>query len=329
MGESYISMVCHSYYPWDPRVRREAESLTEDGYTVEIICLRNDGEASVECVNGIMVYRLPAKRHQGSSLFIYLVEYLMFFAMSSFILTRQYFRKRYKLIHVHNLPDFLVFVASVPKIFGASVLLDIHDVMPEFFASKHDLDKDSYLIKFVGWVETMSARFADHILTAMPAFKEAIASSGANTFECSEHNGHHLFVQRVIMELVSEVDQPVAIGQAGDVILTDLFNYSMPFIRYRVGDVGVFCDQMCPCGRGLPLVKSLRGKITDMIKFGNGMTLSGPGLVMVFKEFPIRQYQIVQLDPHSLLVRIIKGNEYTDQDTSRIVKTMDIMWVEG
>lgn len=173
-----VCVICHSYYPWDPRVRREAECLVEHGYSVEIFCLRDDGQRLIESVDGVTVYRLPIKRHRGSNLFVYVVEYIAFFLMCTFIIACRYFTKRYKLIHVHNLPDFLVFATVIPKLFGAKVLLDIHDVMPEFFVSKYNIAKDHFIVRFIGWVETMSTRFANRVLVAAPSFKEAIASRG-------------------------------------------------------------------------------------------------------------------------------------------------------
>lgn len=173
-----ICIVCHSYYPWDPRVRRAAECLIEEGYSVDILCLRDDGEPAIETIGGITVYRLPVKRHSGSNLLVYLAEYLAFLLVSGLTLTLHYLKKRYVLIQVHHLPDFLVFAALIPKLFGARIILDIRDVTPEFFASKYEMDKSSFLIKLIGWIEFISARFADHVVTATQSFKEVIASRG-------------------------------------------------------------------------------------------------------------------------------------------------------
>ena len=146
---------------------------------------------------------------------------------------------------------------------------------------------------------------------------------GGSALECLEHNGHHIPVQRVAMEFVDDEGQPVPAGLPGKILLTDLFNYSMPFIRYEVGDAGIPSDQTCPCGRGLPLVKSLSGRTTDIIKFRDGTIISGPALTLILKEFPIQQYQIVQRDLDNLLIRIVKGRTYGEKDSNRLLSTME------
>lgn len=149
------------------------------------------------------------------------------------------------------------------------------------------------------------------------------ADGGGSAIECSEHNGHHVPIQRVVMEVVDEQGYPVGSGQSGTIVLTDLFNYSMPFIRYEVGDSGILSDQACPCGRGLPLVKSLLGRTTEIIRFRDGTTLSGPALTLIFMHFPILQYQIVQRDLDDLLIKIVKQRNYTEEDTNRLINTME------
>lgn len=146
---------------------------------------------------------------------------------------------------------------------------------------------------------------------------------GGSALECTEHKGHHIPIQRVVMEFVNDAGQTIAAGQAGNIVLTDLFNYSMPFIRYQVGDAGIPSDQTCSCGRGLPLLKELSGRTTDIIKLRNGMTLSGPAFTLIFKEFPIQQYQIVQIDLDNIIIRIVKGKTYTEKDSKRLLNTIE------
>ena len=146
---------------------------------------------------------------------------------------------------------------------------------------------------------------------------------GGSAIECSEHNGHHIPVQRVVTEFVDDAGQTVPTGRSGKIVLTDLFNYSMPFIRYEVGDRGTLSDQTCPCGRGMPLIKSLDGRISDIIRFRDGTTLSGLALTTILEHLPIRQYQIVQLDMDNLLIRIVRDKTYTEEASNHIFQAME------
>ncbi|MFQ3550168.1 MAG: glycosyltransferase family 4 protein [Armatimonadota bacterium] len=173
--------VCHivqSYYPQDPRIRRQAEALAEAGIQVDVVCLRNQNQLNNEIINGVNVIRLPLTRKRGNVI-RYLFEYISFFFLSWFY-TLFHLNKKYNLIHVSNLPDFLVFSAMPAKWFGCKVILDEHDPMPELFMSKYEKKADSALIKFLMWQEKISINFATHILTVNDAMKrrfEPVAQS--------------------------------------------------------------------------------------------------------------------------------------------------------
>ena len=141
---------------------------------------------------------------------------------------------------------------------------------------------------------------------------------GANAMECSEHR-YHISIEQVVMEFV-KADEQVSSGEPGEIIATDLHNYAMPFIRYAVGDVGTPLDERCSCGRNLPLMKSIEGRTTDIIIFGNGVMLSGPALTLVFKDRNIEQYQVIQESKNELIIKIVKGSNYTENDTNHILK---------
>ena len=142
---------------------------------------------------------------------------------------------------------------------------------------------------------------------------------GPQAMECSEHCGFHISAERVIIEFVDKDRKPVPPGESGGIITTDLYNYTMPFIRYAVGDRGTLSKEQCPCGRGLPLIKFLEGRVTDIIVLGNGVTLSGPALTLVFKDCHIKQYQVIQEAEDKLLIKVVKGEGYTEQDTSHFM----------
>jgi len=177
-------MVVFSYYPDDPRVRREAEAMVTAGMSVDVICLKRPGDNTHETVDGVAVHRLPVVRKRGSPL-RYLWEYMAFFFLSFIRIMSLHFRSAYHIVHVHNMPDFLVFTALVPKLSGARVVLDLHDPMPEVFISKYDLSPSHLLIRMLRVVEKVSIRFADVILTPNLAFKRLFVGRG-----CPEDKVH-------------------------------------------------------------------------------------------------------------------------------------------
>ena len=145
---------------------------------------------------------------------------------------------------------------------------------------------------------------------------------GGSACECPEHNGHHVMMQRSIMEFVDDEGMPVSPGQRGHIVVTDLHNYCMPFIRYKLDDSAVLTNLNCDCKRVLPLVHELRGKVADTICFGDGTTMAVPSISMIFKEFSVQQFQIVQRESNNLLIKIVRGNKYTSEDDKRILETM-------
>ena len=95
----------------------------------------------------------------------YIKEYLSFFFRAAFTLTRLYLTRKYPIIQVHNLPDFLVFVTLIPKLLGAKVVLDMHDITPELFQSLYGISDDSKTFRLLTFVEQLSLSYADLVIT--------------------------------------------------------------------------------------------------------------------------------------------------------------------
>ena len=111
-------------------------------------------------------------------------------------------------------------------------------------------------------------------------------------------------------------------GKSGRIMVTDLHNYAMPFVRYEVGDIGMLTDEPCVCGRGLPVLKSIEGRITDIIILSNGVTLSLHLITRIFKNCPVKQYQLIQVAKDELLVRVVKDINYSERDTESIMSIL-------
>jgi glycosyltransferase involved in cell wall biosynthesis len=170
------AVVVFSHYPSDPRPRREAEALVQQGMEVDVICLRQDDhEQRRETINGVNILRVPLRRWRGGK-FSYFFQYGSFILASFFLLALRSFNRRYSLIHVHNMPDVLVFAALVPKICGAKVILDLHDPMPELMLTIFKLPPASFSVRMLKWLEKRSAGFADVVLTVNLASKRIYAS---------------------------------------------------------------------------------------------------------------------------------------------------------
>lgn len=166
-----ISMIVYSYYSRDARVRRYAELLAGLGHKIDIICLKENYHPE----KNIQLIFYPFERRRYSQLW-YIIEYSLFFLFSILKLTRNYFSKKYTLIHIHNMPDFLVFTCIIPKLFGAKIILDIHDPMPEVYKSKYQSSKSGIFINTIIFIERLSLNFSDYIITANAYFKKILVN---------------------------------------------------------------------------------------------------------------------------------------------------------
>jgi hypothetical protein len=129
-------MIAYTNYQTDPRVIREAEAAVSGGFDVDFIALRRDGEPPRELIRGVRLIHLNQTRYRGAGVLWYVLSYLQFFLRCLLMTTWLQVKRRYRVVHVNNMPDFFVFCALLPKLMGARVILDIHDPMPNTFASK-------------------------------------------------------------------------------------------------------------------------------------------------------------------------------------------------
>jgi glycosyltransferase involved in cell wall biosynthesis len=172
-------MVVYSNYPKDSRVRREAEGLVKAGMSVDVISLKGDGELPNEQVNNVNTYRLNIKKKRGSKL-----QYLWqwsFFLIAAFVkLSWLQIVKKYHIVHLHNMPDFLVFSAFLPKLIGAKLILDLHDPMPDLYKTKYSITGSHPIIKVLELLEILSIKFVDLVITPNIAFRNLFISRGCS-----------------------------------------------------------------------------------------------------------------------------------------------------
>jgi len=172
-----VCMISLSAYPADPRVRREAEVLGENGISVHVICLSRTGEKKHETFGNVEAFRI-LKIAKKEKLLSYLFFSFSFFLKAFFILQKLFIQNRYSVIQFHNMPDHLVFLGIFQKILGVRIILDIHDLTPELFEEKWPGKKDKFLHKLIKYTEMMSCKFSDKIITVTDECKKRLVSRG-------------------------------------------------------------------------------------------------------------------------------------------------------
>lgn len=132
--------------------------------------------------------------------------------------------------------------------------------------------------------------------------------------ECDKHNGLHIAADSLFVEFVNDKGAQVKPGEEGDIIVTDMFNYGMPFIRYKIEDRGVPTDRVCSCGRTLPLMESVTGRTTDFLLTPDGVKVSGASVtIYLIANTPgIKQAQFVQDKIDEITLKLVKANNYSD-----------------
>ena len=132
----------------------------------------------------------------------------------------------------------------------------------------------------------------------------------AHEFGC--RNGLHVHTHRFVVEILNDKLQPVSPGETGEIFVTDLDNFGMPFLRYQIGDLGSWStDQNCTCGRGWPLLSKIEGRSFDVVAAPNGNRIGGTFWTILFRKRPgIRRFQVHQLQSDQIVVRYVPDPEF-------------------
>lgn len=139
--------------------------------------------------------------------------------------------------------------------------------------------------------------------------------------ECDKHLGLHLSMENLLVEVLNDDGSPTPAGREGNVVITDLFNYGMPFIRYVNGDRAVAGYELCSCGRGLPLLKQVVGRQLDTLDTPDGRKIPGEFFPHLIKDFPaIRRFQVLQGSPECITLKlVIDGGELSFEDRTKLL----------
>jgi glycosyltransferase involved in cell wall biosynthesis len=185
-GRLRVCMLAYAFYESDTRILQYATALAERGDTVDVIALRrNSSQSEFEVINGVNVYRIQERTVNEKGLFAYVSRILRFAFRAARFLRRKHMEHPYDVVHVHNVPDFLVFSAVYPKWKGARIILDVHDLLPEFYASKFKISHRSLLFHVLVLMERCSAAFSNHVIIANHLWRHRLVSRSSRPEKCS------------------------------------------------------------------------------------------------------------------------------------------------
>lgn len=149
--------------------------------------------------------------------------------------------------------------------------------------------------------------------------------------ECRQGEGLHVNGECVYVELIDEQGRPCPPGKPGRVVVTDLHNRAMPMIRYEVGDMAVWAEKPCSCGRTLPLLARIEGRVADYVLTKAGDYISGISLTenLAVKIPGVAQMQIVQEELDRFTFNIVKGSDFSDQSLTVLAEQVERHFGKG
>lgn len=172
-----VCMLLQGIYDIDSRVRRKASALVCAGYSVDVLALRPAGGHRTYTLDGANLCTINVLKKRGS-LIRYGFEYLTFFLWALGRVSWQMLHRRYVAIDVNTLPDFLIFAGVVAKWMGATLILDMHEITPEFYMSKYHVSDGGWMVRFLKYVERLSFAFADRVITISEPIQELLIGRG-------------------------------------------------------------------------------------------------------------------------------------------------------
>ncbi len=141
--------------------------------------------------------------------------------------------------------------------------------------------------------------------------------------ECACHSGLHIHSDRVFLEILDDNGNPVGPNETGNVVITDLDNHGMPFIRYLIGDRASFKEGQCECGRSLPLLDKIEGRTLDIVKAPNGNNIGGTFWTLLFRSRPgIASFQVIQENLQGITINYIPQTDASKIDFEHYRKSI-------
>ena len=156
-------------------MQREAQTAVEAGYEVDVVAMHREGEQKREVVDDVRVIRLPLSHRRRAGVVGVLAEYIGF----TLLATTTVARRRYDVVQVHNPPDFLLLAGIVPKLLGARLILDVHDLSPDMFAMRFgERGAARFADRALRVIERLATSAADHVVTVHDPYRLELISRG-------------------------------------------------------------------------------------------------------------------------------------------------------
>ena len=221
--------------------------------------------------------------------------------------------------------------ASMLKKFNPEVVRGY--AMPVYMAAKYLIEKGINDVRPKSVITSAETLFDPMRKTIEKAFCCSVFDTygsrevGAIASECEEHLGYHIAAENVVVEFVKDGEN-VSLGEDGVILLTGLRNYGMPLIRYEIGDVGEPSNEVCSCGRGLPLMKTVKGYESQFLsaldkKSGKIVPVSSHiDYFIDLLESPPTSYRIIQESLNHVIIKIVKDKRCSNQDTDLLVREL-------
>ena len=173
-------MVVHGPYPiGEARVLREARAAVDAGFEVDVVAMANPGELRRSRVDGVEIYRLPYLRSTRSHPATLVSEYAGFTGLATLAVARLHVVRRYGVLHVHNPPDFLVAAALLPRLSGAKLIFDVHDLAPELFALRLAGRRWARAAeRALRITESVATRVSDAVVTVHEPYRQELLARG-------------------------------------------------------------------------------------------------------------------------------------------------------
>ena len=175
-----LCMVVHGPYPvGEPRVAREARAAVDAGFHVTVVAMRGEGEPPHEWVDAVEVHRLANLRSARTRPLELVREYAGFAALAAARVGRLHLSRRFGIVQIHNPPDFLMAAAVLPRLAGARVVFDIHDLAPELFAARlGGSDRTRAAERLLRRVESAAVRLSDSVVTVHEPYRSELRLRG-------------------------------------------------------------------------------------------------------------------------------------------------------
>ena len=169
-------------------------------------------------------------------------------------------------------------------------------------------------------LDTESRELISSVFGVNPIDFYATTETDVTSWECGEHAGYHMNIDTNAIEFIKD-NERVAFGEKGEIILTNLYSYAMPFIRYKIGDVGIPSEEQCPCGRDLPLMDMIEGRADDFLVLPSGKIISPRNINLLEYAHGITSYRIIQEKRNLITVQLVKAKDFS-QNTITEVKEL-------